>query len=112
MSQWFFLSVAIISEVVATSALKASNGFTQLWPSLLVIGGYATAFFFLSLTLRTMPVGMAYAIWSGIGIVLVTLIAWLVLGQSLDIPAIIGLTLIIMGVIILQVFSRSVTLHY
>jgi len=109
MSQWFFLSVAIISEVVATSALKASNGFTQLWPSLLVIGGYATAFFFLSLTLRTMPVGVAYAIWSGIGIVLVTLIAWLVFGQSLDIPAIIGLTLIIVGVIILQIFSRSVT---
>ena len=75
MSQWLFLSVAIISEVVATSALKASNGFTQLWPSLLVIAGYAIAFFFLSLTLRTMPVGIAYAIWSGIGIVLVTLIA-------------------------------------
>ena len=109
MSQWFFLSVAIISEVVATSALKASDGFTQLWPSLLAIGGYGTAFFFLSLTLRTMPIGMAYAIWSGIGIVLVTLIAWLVFGQSLDIPAIIGLTLIIVGVIILQVFSRSVT---
>ena len=86
MSQWLFLSVAIISEVVATSALKASNGFTQLWPSLLVIAGYAIAFFFLSLTLRTMPVGIAYAIWSGIGIVLVTLIGWFVFEQSLDIP--------------------------
>ena len=107
MSQWFFLSVAIISEVVATSALKASNGFTQLWPSLLVIAGYAIAFFFLSLTLRTMPVGIAYAIWSGIGIVLVTFIAWFVFGQSLDTPAIIGLTLIITGVVVLQIFSKS-----
>ncbi|MEO6563866.1 MAG: multidrug efflux SMR transporter [Nitrosospira sp.] len=107
MSQWLFLSVAIISEVVATSALKASNGFTQLWPSLLVIAGYAIAFFFLSLTLRTMPVGIAYAIWSGIGIVLVTLIAWFVFGQSLDTPAIIGLTLIITGVVVLQIFSKS-----
>ena len=89
MSQRLFLSVAIVSEVVATSALKASNGFTQLWPSLLVIAGYAIAFFFLSLTLRTMPVGIAYAIWSGIGIVLVTLIGWFVFEQSLDIPAII-----------------------
>jgi small multidrug resistance pump len=107
MSQWFFLSVAIISEVVATSALKASNGFTQLWPSLLVIAGYAIAFFFLSLTLRTMPVGIADAIWSGIGIVLVTFIAWFVFGQSLDTPAIIGLTLIITGVVVLQIFSKS-----
>ena len=108
MSQWLFLSVAIISEVVATSDLKASNGFTQLWPSLLVIAGYAIAFFFLSLTLRTMPVGIAYAIWSGIGIVLVTLIGWFVFEQSLDIPAIIGLALIITGVVVLQIFSKSV----
>lgn len=107
MNQWLFLSVAIVSEVVATSVLKASNGFTQLWPSLVVIAGYAIAFFFLSLTLRTMPVGVAYAIWSGVGIVLVTLIAWFVFKQSLDIPAIIGLTLIVAGVVILQIFSKS-----
>lgn len=69
MKQWLFLSVAIVSEVLATSALKASNGFTQLWPSLLVVVGYVVAFFFLSLALRTMPVGIAYAIWSGVGIV-------------------------------------------
>ena len=106
MKQWLFLSVAIVSEVLATSALKASNGFTQLWPSLLV--GYAIAFYFLSLTLRTMPVGIAYAIWSGVGIVLVTLIAWFVFEQSLDIPAIIGLTLIITGVVVLQVYSKAV----
>ncbi|SCY79453.1 small multidrug resistance pump [Nitrosospira sp. Nl5] len=109
MNQWLFLSVAIISEVVATSALKASDGFTQLWPSLVVIAGYIMAFFFLSLTLRTMPVGVAYAIWSGVGIVLVTLIAWYIFGQSLDIPAVIGLTLIVTGVVVLQVFSKSST---
>jgi small multidrug resistance pump len=105
--QWLFLSIAIISEVIATSALKSSNGFTQLWPSLVVAAGYAAAFFFLSLTLRTIPVGIAYAIWSGAGIVLITLIAWLVLGQTLDGPAIIGLALIVAGVIILNVFSKS-----
>ncbi|MEO8768404.1 MAG: SMR family transporter [Nitrosospira sp.] len=107
MKQWLFLSVAIVSEVVATSALKASNGFSQLWPSLVVVAGYAIAFFFLSLTLRIMPVGIAYAIWSGIGIVLVTLIGWLVFEQSLDSPAVIGLTLIITGVVVLQIFSKS-----
>ncbi|MDE2367302.1 MAG: QacE family quaternary ammonium compound efflux SMR transporter [Betaproteobacteria bacterium] len=108
MKQWLFLSVAIVSEVVATSALKSSNGFTQLWPSLVVVAGYSAAFFFLSLTLRTIPVGIAYAIWSGAGIVLITAIGWLVLGQSLDVPAIIGLALIIAGVIVLNVFSKSV----
>lgn len=107
MKQWLFLSIAIVSEVVATSALKASNGFTQLWPSLLVVAGYAIAFYFLSLTLRTIPVGVAYAIWSGVGIVLISLIAWLIFGQSLDTPAIIGLALIIAGVVVLQIFSKS-----
>jgi small multidrug resistance pump len=105
--QWLFLSIAIISEVMATSALKSSNGFTQFWPSLIVVAGYAAAFFFLSLTLRTIPVGIAYAIWSGAGIVLITLIAWLVLGQALDGPAIVGLALIVAGVVVLNVFSRS-----
>ncbi|SFN58102.1 small multidrug resistance pump [Nitrosospira briensis] len=105
--QWLFLSIAIISEVMATSALKSSNGFTRLWPSLVVVAGYAAAFFFLSLTLRTIPVGIAYAIWSGAGIVLITLIAWLVLGQALDGPAIVGLALIVAGVIVLNVFSKS-----
>jgi small multidrug resistance pump len=105
--QWLFLSIAIISEVMATSALKSSNGFTQLWPSLVVVAGYAAAFFFLSLTLRTIPVGIAYAIWSGAGIVLITLIAWLFLGQALDGPAIVGLALIVAGVVVLNVFSKS-----
>lgn len=109
MKQWLFLSIAIISEVVATSALKASDGFSQFWPSLIVIAGYAAAFFFLSLTLRTIPVGVAYAIWSGVGIVLITVIGWLVLGQALDAPAIVGLALIIVGVVVLNVFSKSLT---
>jgi small multidrug resistance pump len=109
MKPWLFLSIAIISEVVATSALKSSNGFSQFWPSLVVVAGYTAAFFFLSLTLRTIPVGVAYAIWSGAGIVLITVIGWLVLGQPLDVPAIVGLALIIGGVVILNVFSKSVT---
>jgi small multidrug resistance pump len=109
MKPWLFLSIAIISEVVATSALKSSNGFSQFWPSLVVVAGYAAAFFFLSLTLRTIPVGVAYAIWSGAGIVLITVIGWLVLGQALDAPAIVWLALIIVGVVILNVFSKSVT---
>ncbi|HEU4854275.1 MAG TPA: SMR family transporter [Nitrosospira sp.] len=108
--QWFFLSVAIISEVVATSALKSSNGFTQFWPSVVVVTGYAVAFFFLSLVLRTLSVGIAYAIWSGAGIVLISLVAWLFLGQALDGPAILGLALIVAGVVILNVFSTS-TVH-
>lgn len=106
--QWLFLSIAIISEVVATSALKSSNGFTQLLPSIIVVAGYAAAFFFLSLTLRTMPVGVAYAIWSGAGIVLITLIAWLALGQRLDLPALFGLALMMAGVVVLNVFSKSI----
>ncbi|MBA4141616.1 MAG: QacE family quaternary ammonium compound efflux SMR transporter [Nitrosospira sp.] len=105
--QWFYLSIAIVSEVVATSALKSSNGFTQLWPSMTVVAGYAIAFFFLSVTLRTMPVGIAYAIWSGVGIMLIALIAWLVHGQVLDAPAVLGLVLIVAGVVVLSVFSRS-----
>ncbi|MCX7184366.1 MAG: SMR family transporter [Nitrosospira sp.] len=108
MNQWLFLLIAIVSEVIATSALKASDGFTQLWPSLVVVAGYATAFFFLALTLRTMPVGVAYAIWSGVGIVLITLIAWRVFGQTLDVPALIGLGLIVAGVVVLNVFSKSI----
>ncbi len=107
MNQWIYLAIAIVSEVMATSALKASNGFTQPWPSLLVIVGYAISFFFLALTLRTVPVGVAYAIWSGVGIALITLIAWLVFGQSLDIPAVIGIALIAAGVVVLSLFSRT-----
>lgn len=109
MQQWVFLSVAIVCEVIATSALKASDGFSRLWPSLVVAGGYAVAFYFLSLTLRTIPVGVAYAIWSGAGVTLITLIAWLVFKQTLDTPAIVGMSLIVAGVITLKTFSRTVS---
>jgi len=105
---YLFLAIAIIAEVMATSALKASENFTQLWPSLLTVTGYAVAFFCLSLTLRTMPVGIAYAIWSGVGIVLISAIGWIAFGQKLDLPAIIGLALIIAGVLVVNLFSRTV----
>lgn len=106
--QWVFLAVAIISEVIGTSALKASEGFSRLWPSVIVVVGYASAFYFLSLTLRTIPVGVAYAIWSGAGIALIALVGWAFLGQSLDGPAIAGMGLIIAGVVVLNVFSKAV----
>ncbi len=109
MQQWAFLAIAIISEVAATSALKASAGFSRLWPSLVVVAGYAAAFYFLSLTLRTIPIGVAYAIWSGAGVALIALIAWIFYGQTLDAAAIIGLLLIVAGVIVLNVFSRTVS---
>ena len=104
---WLILFIAIAAEVVATSALKASDGFSRLWPSLLVVASYATAFYCLSLTLKTIPVGMAYAIWSGAGIVLVSLIAWVFFKQRLDLPAILGMGLIVTGVLVIQLFSRS-----
>ncbi len=109
MQQWVFLSVAIISEVVATSSLKASDGFSRLWPSLIVVAGYFAAFYFLSLTLKTIPVGVAYAIWSGAGVALIALIAWIFFGQKLDFPAILGLLLIVAGVIVLNLFSNTLS---
>lgn len=106
MHNWLFLFAAIIAEVIATSALKASDGFTRLWPTVTVAVGYGIAFYFLSLTLRTIPVGIAYAVWSGLGVVLITLVAWLVFDQKLDTPALLGMGLIVSGVIIMNVFSR------
>ena len=103
---WIFLSIAIMSEVVATSALKAANGFTRPWPSVVVVLGYASAFYFLSLTLRTIPVGVAYAVWSGVGIVLVAVIGWLVYGQKLDLPGVLGMALILAGIVVLNLFSK------
>lgn len=106
---WIYLSVAIIAEVIATTALKASDGFSRLGPSALVVAGYGIAFYFLSLTLRAIPVGIVYAVWSGVGIVLITLIAWLLYGQKLDAPALLGIGLIIAGVVVLNSFSKSVS---
>jgi small multidrug resistance pump len=93
--------------VIATSALKASEGFSKPIPSLIVILGYSAAFFCLSLTLRTIPVGIAYAIWSGVGVALITLIGWLLFKQALDLPAVIGISLIVIGVVILNVYSKA-----
>jgi small multidrug resistance pump len=107
--KWIYLSIAIIAEVIGTSALKSAEGFTRLVPSIIVIIGYGIAFFFLSLTLKSIPVGISYAIWSGAGIVLISLIAYFIYNQSLDFPAIIGLSLIISGVIVINLFSKSVT---
>ncbi|MFN3985544.1 MAG: DMT family transporter [Rhodocyclaceae bacterium] len=107
--QWLFLGIAIVAEVIATSALKAADGFSRVGPSVVVVIGYAIAFLFLSLTLRTIPVGVAYAIWSGAGVALITLVAWLLYGQRLDGPALVGLGLIVAGVVVLNVFSKSVT---
>jgi small multidrug resistance pump len=104
---WLFLSVAILSEVVATSALKASNGFARLWPTMLVAVGYSIAFYFLSLALERIPVGVAYAIWSGVGICLIAVVAWWLYGQRLDTPAIVGMTLITAGVLVLTLLSKS-----
>ena len=101
-----YLILAIVAEVVATSALKASVGFTRPLPSLLVVGGYGLAFYLLSLVLRTLPVGIAYAIWAGLGIVLVTLVGIVVFGEKPDLPAVLGISLTVAGVIILQVFSK------
>jgi small multidrug resistance pump len=107
---YLYLGVAILAEVIATTALRASDGFTTLWPSVISILGYVVAFYFLSLTLRTMPVGVAYAIWSGVGIVLISLAGWLIYKQLLDLPAVIGMGLIMAGVIVINLFSKS-TVH-
>lgn len=107
MPAYVFLAIAIIAEVIATSALKASEGFTRLGPSIVVLIGYGIAFYCLSLTLRTLPVGIAYAIWSGAGIVLVSLIGWVLYGQKLDPWALVGIGFIIAGVLIVNLLSRS-----
>lgn len=103
------LAVAIVAEVIATSALKATDGFSRLIPSIIVVIGYAVAFYFLSLTLRTLAVGVVYAIWSGVGIALICIIGVLLYQQTLDLPGIVGIGLTISGVLVLNLFSRSVT---
>ncbi len=102
-----FLAIAIVTEVIATSFLKASNGFTRPLPSAVTVVGYCTSFYFLSLTLASIPTGVAYAIWSGVGIVLISLVGWLVFKQALDAPAVLGMGLIAAGVIVINVFSKS-----
>jgi small multidrug resistance pump len=105
--KYLLLLIAIIAEIIATSSLKASAGFTKPWPSVLVVVFYSIAFYCLSLTLKSIPLGIAYAIWSGIGIVLVSIVGLILFKQKLDLPAIIGISLIVIGVVVINVFSKS-----
>jgi small multidrug resistance pump len=103
-----YLALAILAEVAATSALKASQEFTKLIPSLIVVIGYGVAFYLLTLVLRTIPIGIAYALWSGVGIILVAIIGAILYNQIPDFPAIIGIVLIVVGVVVINVFSKTV----
>nr|WP_314369884.1 multidrug efflux SMR transporter [uncultured Acinetobacter sp.] len=107
MKNWLILFIAIVAEVIATSALKSSEGFTKPIASIVVVLGYMIAFYCLSLTLKTIPVGIAYAVWSGVGIVLITTVAWFVFDQKLDVWGIIGIVLIMIGVLILNLLSKT-----
>ncbi|MBP4140823.1 QacE family quaternary ammonium compound efflux SMR transporter [Flavobacterium sp. P4023] len=107
MKNFLFLGIAILFEIIATSALKKSEEFSKLIPSIITIVGYCGAFYFLSFAIRTIPIGIAYAIWSGVGIVLITIIGAVFFKQIPDLPAIIGLSLILIGVIIINVFSKT-----
>lgn len=105
--KYLFLALAIIFEVVGSSFIKASDGFTKLFPTTIVAVAYLICFYFLSLALKTIPLGIAYAIWGGLGIVLTAIISVLVFKQKLDIPAIIGIVLIVAGVVVMNFFSKS-----
>ncbi|MGO4741962.1 SMR family transporter [Serratia quinivorans] len=107
MSGFMYLTMAIVAEVIATTMLKASEGFTRLWPSLVVVAGYAVAFWGLSMVVKTMPLGIVYAIWSGMGIVLVSIAAVFVYQQKLDWPAVLGMGLIIAGVLVINLLSKT-----
>lgn len=108
MKAWLYLAIAICAEVIATTSLKYAEGFTKPLPTLAVAIGYGTSFFLLSLILKTIPVSITYAIWSGVGVALVTILGWVWLGQKLDMGAIIGIGLIVMGVLVINVFSNTV----
>lgn len=103
---YIYLLIAIVAEVIATSLLKASAEFTRFWPSVVVVTGYCASFYFLTLAMRTIPVGISYAIWSGLGIVLITGTAALAYKQIPDLPALLGMGLIVAGVIVIQLFSK------
>ncbi|WP_322998014.1 multidrug efflux SMR transporter [Castellaniella sp.] len=104
---WTYLLIAIAAEVAATSALKASDSFTRVVPSTITVIGYGLAFYLLALALKTIPVGIAYAVWSGAGIVAIAIIGYFVFGQALDLAAMIGIGLILAGVLVLNVFSSA-----
>ncbi|MBT5218006.1 MAG: multidrug efflux SMR transporter [Woeseia sp.] len=103
---YFYLAIAIVAEVIGTSSLKASEEFTRLWPSLMVFAGYGVSFYFLTLAFRTIPLGVAYAIWSGLGIALITIIGYVFFRQVLDAPAMLGIGLIVAGVAVIRIFSN------
>jgi small multidrug resistance pump len=107
MKTYLYLLIAIVAEIIATTSLKASEQFTKLWPSVLVVCGYITAFYFLSLTLKKLEIGITYALWSGVGIVLVTITGALLYKQKPDLPALIGMAFIITGVVIINLFSKN-----
>lgn len=104
---YVYLMVAIIAEVIATASLKSSEGFTKITPSMVVVAGYGVAFYCLSVVLKSIPIGIAYAIWSGLGIVLITVVGKVFFKQALDLPAIVGMTLIIAGVVVINMFSKT-----
>jgi small multidrug resistance pump len=108
MNHWLALSLAIVAEVIATSTMKSTQEFTRFWPSVVVVLGYGAGFYFMAISMRVLPVGIMYAIWAGMGIVLVSIIGWIVYQQALDLAAMIGIALIIAGVIVINVFSKTV----
>ncbi|MGB7242468.1 MAG: SMR family transporter [Sulfitobacter sp.] len=106
---YLYLVIAIAAETMGTTALQASQQFTRLWPSVIVVITYSVSFYFLALALKTMPVGIVYAIWSGLGIVLIAGIGYVLFGQRLDLPAVLGLGMIIAGILVIHLFSNSAT---
>jgi small multidrug resistance pump len=107
MNTWFYLGIAILSEVMATASLKSTEGFTKIGPSLLVLIGYSAAFYFLSLTLEDIPIGVAYAVWSGVGVDTITIVSVVFMDQKIDLAGVLGIGLIVVGVIVLRLFSGS-----
>ena len=108
MNHWLALAIAIVAEVIATSTMKATNEFTRFWPSLVVVLGYGTGFYFMTISMRVLPIGIMYALWSGVGILVVSIMGWVIYRQALDIPAIIGMSFIVAGVVVINVFSKSI----
>ncbi|WP_299612579.1 SMR family transporter [uncultured Tateyamaria sp.] len=106
---YIYLIVAVAAETVGTTALQASDQFSRFWPTVVVVIAYGFAFFFLGIALKYIPVGIAYAMWSGLGIILIALIGFAIFGQRLDLPAVLGLGMIIAGIVVIQVFSKTAT---
>ena len=107
MNNWVYLGLAIVSEVLATASLKSTEGFTRLVPSIVVLVGYSAAFYFLSLTLDTIPIGVAYAVWSGVGVATITLVSFVLYEQKIDVAGLVGIGLIVAGVVVLRLFSET-----